>query len=67
MAQLVCEVMWISQLLEEVRIKFSLPPKLWYDNRVALHNASNPMFYEQTKHIKIDCHFVCEMIRQKII
>jgi len=32
MAQSVCEVMWILQLLEETGFKTSLPTKLWCDN-----------------------------------
>ncbi|EOX92630.1 Uncharacterized protein TCM_001548 [Theobroma cacao] len=67
MAQTVCEVVWMYQLLSEVGLKSSLPEKLWCDNQAALHIASNPVFHERTKHIEIDCHFVREKIQQKFI
>ena len=62
MAQSVCEIMWIRQLLMEVNIETSLPVKLWCDNQAAMHIASNSIFHERTKHIEIDCHFVHEKI-----
>ena len=60
MAQSVCKILWIYQLLMKVRIKTSIPAKLWCDNQAAMHLASNPVFHERTKHIEIDYHFVCE-------
>ena len=67
MAQSVCEIMWVYQLLSEVGLKVLMPAKLWCDNQAAIHIASNPVFYERTKHIEIDCHFVREKIQQGLI
>ena len=62
MTQFVCEIMWLRQLMVEVGVKTSVLAQLLCDNQVAIHIASNPVFHEQTKHIEIDCHFVCEKI-----
>ena len=67
MTQSTCEIMWLHQLLVEVNIKTSVPTKLWCDNQVALHIASNHVFHERTKHIEIDCHFVREKIQLGLI
>ena len=67
MAQSVCEIIWLHQLLMEVDIMTVVPAKLWCDNQVALHIASNPVFHERAKHIEIDCHFVREKIQLSLI
>ena len=59
MTQSVCEIMWIRQLLMDVGIENSVLTKLWCDDQVSMHIASNLVFHEHTKHIQIDCHFVC--------
>ena len=65
--QSVCEIMWLYQLLMKVSIKTPVPTKLWCNNQIALHIASNPVFHEWAKHIEIDCHFVREKIQLDLI
>ncbi|XP_075074543.1 uncharacterized protein LOC142162130 [Nicotiana tabacum] len=46
MAQSVCEVVWVHQLLSEVGFQTTLPAKLWCDNQAALHISSNHVMLE---------------------
>ena len=67
MTQSVYEIMWLHQLLMEVGIETPVPAKLWCDNQAARPIAFNLVFYERTKHIEIDCHFVREKIQFSLI
>ena len=67
MTQSVCEIMWLHQLLMAVDIKTVVPTKLWCDNQVARHIASNPVFHKRTKYIEIDYYFVREKIQLGLI
>ena len=67
MPQSISEVIWIRQLLNEIGHKISMPAKLWCNNQVAIHIASNPVFHERTKSIQIDCYLIHEKIQEKII
>ena len=67
MALATCELMWLKQLLQELKLYESEPMELICDNQAALHIASNPVFHERTKHIELDCHFIREKITSKEI
>lgn len=67
MATATCELIWIKQLLQELKFGDTQPMKICRDNQPALHITSNPVFHERTKHIEIDCHFVCEKVLFKEI
>ena len=57
-----CELIWLKQLLQELRFGKDGQMTLVYDNQAALHIASNPVFHEITKHIEVDYHFIREKI-----
>lgn len=47
-----------------MRVLQHLPMTIGCDNRSAIQIAHNDVFHEQTKHIKIDCHF-CSLTRSR--
>jgi len=66
MANATDEVVWIRNLLLSLGV-FVPMAQLHCDNQAAIHIANNPVFYERTKHIEVDCHFVRERILSGII
>ncbi|CAA7051060.1 unnamed protein product [Microthlaspi erraticum] len=63
MALATCELLWLSQLLRDMKITPCSPAKLFCDNKAAMHIASNPVFHERTKHIEVDCHTVRDQVK----
>ena len=62
MAMTTSELVWLRALLASLGVFLHKPMKLFCDSQVALHIAKNHVFYERTKHIEIDCHFVREKV-----
>ena len=67
MASTVAEVTWIIGLFRALDMPLTLPVVIHSDSIAAIQIASNPIFYERTKHIDIDCHFVREKIQRGIV
>lgn len=60
MAQATCELQWLQFLFADFGLNISSPAFLYCDNEATLHIAASPIFHERTKHIELDCHFICE-------
>jgi hypothetical protein len=67
MASTARELIWINQLLRDMRLKVDKPMQIFCDNQAVRYIASNPVFYERMKHIEVDCHFVREKLQAKEI
>jgi len=64
MADTTCEVVLIRDLLNEVLLLPSSPMRLYRDYKAVIHIADNLVFHERTKHIKVDCHLVCQKVME---
>nr|XP_016478603.1 PREDICTED: uncharacterized mitochondrial protein AtMg00810-like [Nicotiana tabacum] len=56
--KVVGELTWLCRLLEELTVPFPKPVTIFCDIQSALHIARNHVFYERTKRIEVDCHFL---------
>jgi len=64
MARSIRKLKWIKDilLLSSLHVSHPAPICLHCDNQTALHIAKNHIFYECTKHIKVDFYFVRDEI-----
>ncbi|RVX04761.1 Retrovirus-related Pol polyprotein from transposon RE1 [Vitis vinifera] len=56
------DIAWIIQLLRDLHVTLSVPPKILCDNQSAIFMAVNPVTRPRSKHIAIDYHFVRELV-----
>ena len=62
----ICKLLWLK-LLAKLKVIVKLPMKLYYDNKTTIIFLRNSMHHEQTKHAKVDKHFIKEKIEEGII
>jgi len=67
LATTVCEMQWLSYLLQDFHIQPSATVTLYCDNKSAKHIAHNQSFHERTKHIDLDCHVVRKKIQANLL
>lgn len=61
------ELKWLYRLLQDFRVSIPRSIPLHSDNQATLHISANPVFYEHTKHIEIDCHLVCDVFYSRFL
>ena len=61
------ELIWLKGLLGDLGFSHTQPMSMFCDNQAPMHIASNLVFHECTKHIKVDCHYVRTQVQSNII
>ena len=61
-AQGLCELLWLKIILDDLRIKWDNPMKLYCDNKLAINIAHYLIQHDRTKHIEVDRHFIKEKL-----
>ncbi|GJR61885.1 ribonuclease H-like domain-containing protein [Tanacetum coccineum] len=61
-ANAVAETCWLRNLLRELHTLLSSATLVYCDNVSAVYLSSNPIQHQHTKHIKIDIHFVRDLV-----
>ncbi|GKA36959.1 ribonuclease H-like domain-containing protein [Tanacetum coccineum] len=56
------ETTWLHNLLRELDPPLSTATLVYCDNVSAVYMSVNPVQHQRSKHIKIDIHFVCDMV-----
>lgn len=67
MVQGVCELLWLKIILEDLKIEWDGPMRIYCDNKSAISIAHNPVQHDRTKHIEIDRHFIKEKLESELI
>ena len=56
------EVLWLTHLLQDLRVPLTHRPLLLCDNKSAIFLSSNPVSHKRAKHIELDYHFLRELV-----
>lgn len=67
MTAVTCELLWIINLLSDLKVKDLIPVNLFGDNPPAMQIAANPVHHERTKHFDLDWHVVREKVSSGVL
>ena len=63
----VCELLWVKQVLQDLRSDYETSMELHCDNKTAIEIAHNPVQHDRAKHVEVERHFIKENLDWKII
>ncbi|RDX63580.1 Copia protein, partial [Mucuna pruriens] len=61
------EGLWMKIILDDLKVKYEGPIKLFYDNNSTISISYNPVQHDRTKHIEIDKHFIKEKLNSGLV
>ena len=67
MSQGLSEMLWVRNLLSELKVLKDDCMNVWCDNKSAISIANNPVQHDRTKHVEIDRFFIKEKLDAGII
>ncbi|RVW77225.1 Copia protein [Vitis vinifera] len=67
MAQGIYELLWLKIILEDLKIKWKMPMRLYCNNKSAINIAHNLVQHDRTKHVEVDKHFTKEKLDNSLI
>jgi hypothetical protein len=57
----------MTLILDGLNVTCVRPPAFYCDSQSVTHIAPNPVFYERTKQLAIDCHLIREKIKKGVL
>jgi len=63
-AQGICELIWLTRIMEDMRMPLKLPTKLYSDSKSAISIVNNPVQHDRMKHARIDRSFIQREIEE---
>lgn len=60
-------MLWLKIILEDLKIKWDGPIKLYYVNKSAISIACNSVQHDRAKHIEVNRHFIKEKLDSSLI
>ena len=56
------EMIWLQSFIQDLGITTPMYMPMQCDNQEAIFISGNLAFHERTKHIEINCHFICDKV-----
>ena len=66
-AQGFCELLWLKIVLDDLRVKWEGPMKLYCDNKSVIIIVHNPIQHDKTKHFEINRLFIKEKLEEGLV
>ena len=66
MAQGIYELLWLKIILEDLKIKWKMPMRLYCNNKSAINIAHNLVQHDRTKHVEVDKRFIKENVEYNV-